>query len=212
MSDRLATELRRLFGDPPEAPRAVVRLQVGSGQDLAAGRDEADRLVDAGAELVVLDSEGASPSVLAAVAVLLDLEPIAVLPPTSAPEWKPRLLEVRTALTRVRVHRFEPELIVKELDDPVLSRLVGLLDRLTARQTPVLLGGGTAVAAAALVVCRLRPGSVDFLLAGSSPADRVGGLALAATPLRPLLDLGLGTGSADIAVAVVRAGLEQLGA
>ena len=49
-----------MFGDPPVAPRAVMRVQVSSGQGLEAGRDEADRFVDAGAELVVLDSDGAS--------------------------------------------------------------------------------------------------------------------------------------------------------
>jgi NaMN:DMB phosphoribosyltransferase len=76
----------------------------------------------------------------------------------------------------------------------------------------VLLGGGTALAAAALLTVRLRPAAKGYLLAGSEPTDKVGALALAATQLTPLLDLGLDTGSADIAVAVVRAGLEQLGA
>jgi nicotinate-nucleotide--dimethylbenzimidazole phosphoribosyltransferase len=210
--NRLETELRRVFGDPLESPRAVIRVQVASGQGLQAGRDEADRFVDAGAELIVLDSEGASPAVLAAVAVLLDLEPVAVLPPTASPEWKSQLLEVRDAVKRASPHRFEPEQVVEQLDDPVLGRLVGLLDRLTDRRTPLLLGGGTAVAAAALVTIRMRPSAKDYLLAGSMPNAKVGALALAATQLTPLLDLGLDAGGADIAVAVVRAGLEQLGA
>ena len=45
---RLVGELRRVFGDPPVAPRAVVRVEVGAGQGLAEARAEADRLVDAG--------------------------------------------------------------------------------------------------------------------------------------------------------------------
>lgn len=210
--NRLAEELHRVFGDPPQAPRAVMRVQVSSGQGLAAGRDEADRFVDAGAELVVLDSEGSSTGVLAVAAALLDLEPVAVLPPTAAPGWKDQLLEVRTALRLVGDHRFDPEQLVEAVGDPALGRLMGLLDRLTDRRTPVLLGGGTALAVAALLVTRLRPQARDLMLAGSQPADPVGLLALTATQLVPLLDLGLTSGSADVAVAVVRAGLEQLGA
>jgi len=189
-----------------------MRVQVSTGQGLAAGREEADRFVDAGAELIVLDSDGVSPAVLAAVAAMLDLEPVAVLPPTVSPDWKDQLLEVRSALRTASTHRFEPELVVEQLDDPALGRLVGLVDRLTDRRTPVLIGGGVAVAAAALLTCRIRPAARDYLLAGSQPVDKVGALALAACQLTPLLDLGLDSGSADIAVAVVRAGLEQLGA
>jgi nicotinate-nucleotide--dimethylbenzimidazole phosphoribosyltransferase len=210
--NRLSAELRRVFGDPVESPRAVMRVQVSSGQGLSSGREEADRFVDAGAELVVLDSDGASPAVLAAVAAMLDLEPVAVLPPTSSPGWKEQVVQVRSALRTAAAHRFEPELVVEQLGDPVLGRLVGLLDRLTDRRTPVLLGGGTAVAAAALLTTRLRPAATDYLLAGSQPVDQVGVQALAACRLTPLLDLGLDTGGADIAAAVVRAGLEQLGA
>ena len=203
---RLNDELVRVFGDPPVAPRAVVRVQVGSGQGLDAGREEADRLVDAGAELVVIDSDGASAAVLATVAALLDLEPVGVVARTATAEWKAQVIEVRTALRLASVYRFDPERIVEELADPALGRLVGLLDRLTERHTPVLLGGGTATAVAALVACRIQPE------ARSMPADKAGAQALAATRLQPLLDLGLTVGSADIAVTVVRAGLDQLGA
>jgi nicotinate-nucleotide--dimethylbenzimidazole phosphoribosyltransferase len=210
--NRLSEELTRVFGDPPVAPRAVMRVQVSSGQGLEAGRDEADRFVDAGAELVVLDSDGVSTGVLAAAAALLDLEPVTVLPPTSATGWKDQLLEVRNALRAAAQHRFDPEQLVAAVHDPALGRLMGLLDRLTDRRTPVLLGGGTALAVAALLVTRLRPESRALMIAGSQPTEPVGVLALTATQLVPLLDLGLATGSADVAVSVVRAGLEQLGA
>lgn len=209
---RLTEELLRVFGDPPVAPRAVVRVQVGSGQGLEAGREEADRLVDAGAELVVIDSDDASPAVLATVAALLDLEPVAVVPPGPTAEWKQHVVEVRTALRLAVTYRFDPERVVAELADPTLGRLVGLLDRLTERHTPVLLGGGTATAVAALVACRIQPEAGRYLLAGSMPPDKAGSLALMATPLKALIDLGLTVGSADVAVAVVRAGLDQLGA
>jgi NaMN:DMB phosphoribosyltransferase len=96
--------------------------------------------------------------------------------------------------------------------DGGLGRLVGMLDRLTERRTPVLLGGGTATATAALAVCRARPEAGQWLLAGSNPDDRQARRALTEAGLTPLLDLGLGPMGADVAVAVVRAGLEALGA
>lgn len=201
--NRLAQELRRVFGDPPSYPRAVVRIQVGDGQGLAAGREEGDRLVDAGCELVVLDSDLATPAVRACLAALLGLEPVEVTD-RQAPDWAAEVVAVRALLRATR----DPE----RLADGGLGRLVGLLEQLTARRTPVLLGGGTATATAALAVCTRQPGAERWLLAGSAPDDQVAARALAQAGLVPLLDLGLGTTGADVAVAVVRAGLESLGA
>ncbi|MCW2584896.1 MAG: hypothetical protein JWN55_412, partial [Frankiales bacterium] len=58
----------------------------------------------------------------------------------------------------------------------------------------------------------LEPGAARWWLAGSAPGEEAGRAALSAVGLTPLLDLGLTTGAADVAVAVVRTGLEQLGA
>ena len=201
--NRLHAELRRVFGEPPVAPRAVVRLQVGEGAGEDAGRVEADRLVDAGCELVVIDSDPAPPAVLAALAALLGLEPVDVAD-RSAPTWADDVVAVRALLRGSR----DPAVLA----DGALARLIGLLDRLTERRTPVLLGSGTATATAALAVCTRRPGAAQWLLAGSAPSSPHARRALQQAGLTPLLDLGLGTTGADVAVAVVRAGLESLGA
>ncbi len=211
---RLAAELRRVFGDPPQSPQAVVRVQIGSGHGFDAGREEADRLVDAGVELVVIDSDGPSTAALCAIAVLLDLEPVAVIG-TAAPDgpgpWREQVVAVRDLVRSTRAVARDVPRLVELLDDPAFGRLVGVLDRLAARRTPALLGGGTGTAAAALVVSRLQPGADRWWLAGSVPVEASGGLALTAAGLSPLLDLNLGPGSADLAIALVRAGLEQLG-
>lgn len=209
---RLDDELKRVFGDPPVSPRAVVRVQVAEGRGLEAGWEEADRFVDAGADLVVLDSEVNGPAPLAAIALLLSLEPVGVVGTTSAPGWKEQVLGVRDAMRLGRSHVMDPIALVDALGDPAFGRVVGLLDRLAERQTPVLLGGGTSTAAAALVASRIQLGGLMWWLAGSAPATAAGTSALTGTGLSPLLDLGLTHSSADIAAAVVRAGLEALGA
>ena len=212
---RLDNELRRVFGDPPELPRAVVRVQVGDGQGLAAGQAEADRFVNAGADLMVLDAAAPGPAALAAVAVYLGLEPVAVVGTTATAataDWKERVVAVRDLLRVARPYALDPPALVEALGDPLLGRVIGLLDRLSARRTPVVLGGSTTTVAAALVVQHLQPSAERWWIAGSAPVDGAGALALAAVGLSPLLDLDLQTGGADLAVALVRAGLEQLGA
>ena len=190
-----------------------MRVQVASGQGLEAGRAEADRFVDAGADLVVLDSALVSPAALAAVAAVLDLDPVGVVGTGSAAgdpvAWRAQVVAVRDLLRTARTQVHDPAVLAA---DPALGRLVGLLDQLAERHTPVLIGGGTATAAAALLAQRLRPGAARWWLAGSVPTHPAGRLALTAVGLTPLLDLGLTDSSADVAVAVVRTGLELLGA
>jgi NaMN:DMB phosphoribosyltransferase len=210
--NRLDDELKRVFGDPPESPRAVVRVQVSEGRGLEAGWEEADRFVDAGADLVVLDSEITGPAPLAAIGLLLSLEPVGVVGTASAPGWKEQVVGVRDAMRLGRSHVMEPIALVEALGDPAFGRVVGMLDRLAERQTPVLLGGGTSTASAVLVASRIQFGGLMWWLAGSAPTTAAGASALTGAGLTPLLDLGLTHSSADIAVAVVRAGLEALGA
>ena len=207
---RLTTELTRVFGDPPVAPRAVVRVEIGSGQGLEAGREEGDRLVDAGAELVVLDAPGVTAGVLTALAVVLDLEPVAVVGTAEADDWREQVVAVRGLVRTARPLLGNLEALLDALADPALARATGLLERLADRRTPVLCGGGATAAAAALLASRTAP--TTWWLAGSTPVLPAAAKAWRSLGHEPLLDLGLTVGSADAAVAVVRAGLELLGA
>ena len=207
--NRLHAELHRVFGDPPVSPRAVMRVQIAGGQGLAAGREEADRFVDAGADLVVLDSDVRSSAAFAALGAVLDLDAVAVIGTTPYDGWHAQVVEVRDLLRTAKAHVFDPEFLA---DDDVLGRVVGVLHQLAVRRTPVLLGGGTTAAIGALLAQRILPGAEQLWLAGSQPLDQAGRLALTGLGLTPLLDLGLDQGSADLAVGLVRTGLEQLGA
>jgi nicotinate-nucleotide--dimethylbenzimidazole phosphoribosyltransferase len=209
--NRLDATLTRVFGDPPVAPRAVVRIQVASGQGLVAGRQEADRLVDAGCELVVLDSDATTPGVRACLAALLALEPTEVTDRAAA-DWAEQVVAVRALLRAARPVADDPVALLEAVDDPALGRLVGLVAGLAERRTPVLVGSGTATAAGVLVASRLQPDLDRWLIVGSAPQEPAASQVYLMVGLDPLLELGLTTGSADIAAALVRAGLDHLGA
>ena len=210
MTGRLASELARVFGDPLVPPRAVVRVQVGEGRGLAAGREEADRLVDAGADLVVLDAATRGPGPLVVLALLLDLDPVTAVGTTTDEGWRELVLDVRSTLRTARPFLGDPEGLLAHLDDGALGRVVGLLERLGSRRTAVLVGGGTTAAAAALVASRLAPAATERWLPGSVPLHAPAAQAWRSLGLTPLLDLGLGEGNVDVAAAVVRVGLEQI--
>jgi nicotinate-nucleotide--dimethylbenzimidazole phosphoribosyltransferase len=206
---RLDAELRRVFGDPPVHPRAVMRVEVGTGQGYDEARTEADRMVDAGAELVVLDATGSRPPVLAALAAVLDLEPVAVVGTQPHDGWREQVVAVRDLVRTAKPLVADVPALLAHLDDPALTRTTGLLAAFADRRTPVLCGGGTTAAAAALLADKVAENR--WWLAGSVPALPAAAAAWTRIGIDPLLDLGLTDGSADIAVSVVRAGLEQLG-
>lgn len=206
---RLAAELSRVFGDPLVPPRAVVRVQVGDGRGLAAGRDEADRLVDAGADLVVLDADTRAAGPLVALALLLDLDPVTAVGTAVDDGWRELVLEVRSTLRTSRPFLGDPEGLLEHLGDGALGRVVGLLERLGSRRTAVLVGGGTTAAAGALLASRLAPAAAERWLPGSVPLHAPAAQAWRSLGLTPLLDLGLGPEAVDVAAAVVRAWLQH---
>ena len=171
------------------------------------GRQEADRLVDGGADLVVLDAV-TSPAASAAVAVLLDLEPVAAIGTAATDDWAARVVALRDTLRRVRPHAHDPDQLLVALDDPVLARTTALLDGLSIRQTPVLLGDCATVAAAALLAVRRCPGAASRWLASGAPDDPAGRAALQELALTPLLDLGLRGDASRYALALLREAVE----
>lgn len=205
---RLGEELERLLGWPPVAPAQVRALHLAGGAGLAAGRAEADALADSGVDLVLLDADGDPVIAVVAIAVLLDLEPVAALGTQPTPEWAGQVVRIRTGLTAARQHLADPAQLV---GDGLLGRLTGLLEGCAARRTPVVLGGGTLVAAAALVAHRLAPAAPRWWLAGERATSVAGRAAFSAVGLEPLLDIGVTAGGPQLTWALLRAGIETAG-
>ena len=173
---------------PPHAPKVPKRLDVTTGEGVAAARAEADALADSGVDLLALEASGDDTAALVVICALLDLEPVAAVGTSTAPGWAERLVAVRDGLRAARHHVGDPERLVA---DPALGRATGLLAQAALRRTPVVLGDSAVVAAAALAAERLEPDARHWWLASSRPASSAARLALADLPLEPLLDLGL---------------------
>jgi len=202
---RLGAEVQRLFGWPPSGPNQVRSLLVTAGEGLAAGRAEADALVDSGVDLLVLEGSGRPDRGLAVVAVLLDLEPVQAVGTAGGPGWAAQVVAVRELARQLRPGAQDPALLVT---DPVLGRLTGLLQRCGERRTPVLLGSDVLVLAAAVTAARLSTQASTWWLAGSRPTTGAGRAALGALGLEPLLDLGVQVGGAPLALGLLRGAVD----
>lgn len=193
---RLAPHLERLG----PAPVTVVR---------AGATADADRLVDSGADLVLVEAGGPDAPALAVLAALLDLDPVSAAGTDGAVGWAALVAEVRDGLRAARPHRGDPDALVDAVGASEVQGLARLLTGLARRDTPALLSGVTGVLAAALVAERVTPGTSARLLAADTCARPAGRQALAALRLEPLLDLRLpGPGAAGLALGVLQGGRE----
>lgn len=194
---------------PPAAPSSVQRVRPGAG--LQAGVKEADRLADAGADLVVLTSDDDPVPGVAVAAALLDLEPVAAVGTAGQADWAALTVGVRDGLRRARAHLGDPVELLEAAGSPAVGFAAGLLAQCAVRRTPVLLDGSPVVCGAALVAERLAPGGSLWWLAGAAPPNPAAARALADLDLAPLLDLRLGGPlGAELALTVLLQAVEHV--
>ena len=194
---------------PPRRPARVVRP--GPAHGLEEGAAVADALVDEGADLVVVPGGGPTGPALAALAVLLDLEPVGAVGTTAVPGWAALVGQVRDGLRAGRDSRGDPARLLEVLEATELAGLTGTITRCVARRTPVLLSGAADVWAAALLAERRTPGTWTGLLAGCSPPPGAAALARAELGLAPVLDLHLAAPEgAELALGVLLGGIDLL--
>ena len=192
---------------PPAPPARIGRPDAVEGVD--AGVDAADRLVDGGADLLVLAGGGPPGPALALLAVLLDLEPVAAVGTGSVPGWAGLVGTVRDGLRAARPHLGDPDQLLLVTGAAEVAGLAGVLLQAAVRRTPVLLSGAPDVWAAAVLAERTAPGTAAWLLAGCSPAGGGAAAAVSELGLEPLLDLRVARPEgADLALALLLPAVE----
>lgn len=189
---------------PPHRPAHVVAVGLQEGGSVDGGRSRADSLVDAGADLLVLQGAAGGVEGLLVAATLLDLEPVRAVGTAPGSDWMRQTVAVRDGLRTARAHRADPAGLLTAIGAGAVAQGAGLLAQAATRRTPVLLDGSTLVAAAALCAARLAPGASAWWLAGSAPPVPAAVEAHRELNLPTLLDLGLpGPEGADIARSVL---------
>lgn len=176
---------------PPHVPREPRTVVLDSGAGLDAGRERADALVDAGADLLVVGATGDPVPGLVVAAALLRLEPVAAVGTAAGPAWAEQVVAVRTRLPAARPHLGDPVALLDAVGSSTVAELAGLLAQAAARRTPVVVDGSMPAIAAALVADRLAPGTHRWLLAATTPVTPAAARALSDLRLEPLLDLGI---------------------
>ena len=104
--------------------------------------------------------------------------------------WMQAVASIRDALRRVGSHFPDASDVLREVGDPALAAVTGMLVQAAARRTPVLLDGVTS-GAAALLAHDLAPGADRWWLASHRspwPAHR---LALERLDLEPMVDFAV---------------------
>jgi nicotinate-nucleotide--dimethylbenzimidazole phosphoribosyltransferase len=180
-------------------------------QAMKAGSDEVDRLIDAGTDLLALAGSDET-AALITIGVLTKLDAAAILGlPTELDDdtWMRECANLRDRMREVRPHLGEQADFLRALDAPVIAYLVGAISRARSRNTPVLVDG-LAATAAALIAQRSDSKLPEWMLLAQRTAHAAFQPAADRLALEPLLDLGLldesGTASV-LALPIVRASL-----
>ncbi|MEV0397176.1 nicotinate-nucleotide--dimethylbenzimidazole phosphoribosyltransferase [Polymorphospora rubra] len=216
-------------GDTPELVQARVRagtrdLTVGPALTrdevvaaVAVGIDTADRLVDAGAGLLVTGDMGIANTTPAAalVAAFTGADPLDVTGRGTGIDdgtYARKVAVVRAALARHTPDPADPVGVLAAVGGLEHAALAGFVLAGAARRVPVLVDGVIA-ASGALAAAALAPDARGAMVAGHRSAEPGATVALRHLGLTPLLDLGmrLGEGSgAMLAVPVVAAAVRVL--
>lgn len=179
----------------------VARVTVAGPSDVSAGVAVVDRLVDSGTRLLVVEGADTA-AAFVVLAALLDLEPVAAVGTAPSAGWSQQLVAVRDGLARTRAYVGDPERLLEVAGEPGV--LAGALAQAAVRRTPVLLDGSAQVAAALLIADRIAPGVAAWCTATTTPATPGAVAALHDLGVEPLLDLGLTSRGAALALSLLR--------
>jgi nicotinate-nucleotide--dimethylbenzimidazole phosphoribosyltransferase len=175
----------------------------------------ADDEIDAGTDLLIVGNLGAGSTTIAAAAisVLTATEPVKVIGRGGRPiddlAWMHKVAAVRDLRRRAWPHRSDQLELLAAIDGADLGLLAGLLLRASARQTPVLLDG-VAAAAAALIANTVTIFAARWWQAAQLTGEPAQAVALRELRLDPVVDFAMATGDGAgglVALGVLRAAL-----
>lgn len=179
------------------------------------GAAAADREVDYGAELLIVGNLGAGSTTVAAAAisVLTSTEPAKVIGRGGRPiddlMWMRKVAAVRDARRQAWPVRADPIEVLSRIDGADIAFLAGLLLRASARQTPVLLDGVVA-AAAALVANTATVLASRWWQVAQLTGEPAQAVAAQALRLDPIVDFAMAGGDGTgglVALGLLRAAL-----
>ena len=204
----ISRKVRRATADLADGPAMSTEE---ARKAVAIGIEVADRLIDAGADLVLTGDMGIGNTTPSAALIAAFTNTPAAVVTGRGTGVDDETLARKTAVVARATER------VKDVTDPIEllaevgglehAGLAGLIIGCAAHRVPVILDGVIA-GSAALVAQRIAPTSIDYCLAGHRSVEPGHVTALAQLGLRPLvdLDLRLGEGSgAALAVPLVQA-------
>ncbi|WP_460603344.1 nicotinate-nucleotide--dimethylbenzimidazole phosphoribosyltransferase [Jatrophihabitans fulvus] len=189
-----------------------------AGAAFEAGVAAADDAAESGVDLLLVTASAPDEVANAVVVSLLcAVEPTALLPrggrAVDTAGWIRRAGTLRDARHAAADLRTDPDALLRHLQDPGLAGVTGLLAAATARRTPVVLDGASAVVAALLVADVARRATRWWLVADTDD-DPVHTRAVSELEHEPVLRLdrrGDGT-AAVLCVPVLRASAEHAAA
>jgi len=193
----ISRKVRRATADLAEGP-AMTRAE--ATEAIAVGIQIADRLIDAGADLLLTGDMGIGNTTPSAALIAAFTEASADLVTGRGTGVDDETLARKTAVVKRATDRVagieDPVELLAEVGGLEHAGLAGLILGAAARGVPVLLDGVIA-GSAALVAAALCPAALEHALAGHTSAEPGHGIALRALGLRPLLglDLRLGEGT-----------------
>jgi nicotinate-nucleotide--dimethylbenzimidazole phosphoribosyltransferase len=200
--------------------QATIRIErltdaASLGAAVEQGAALADDEIDAGTDLLIVGNLGAGSTTIAAVtiAVLTATEPAKAVGRGGRPiddlAWMQKVAAVRDARRRGWPYRTDAMELLARVDGADIALLSGLLLRAAARQTPVLLDGVVA-AAAALVANTATVIAPRWWQAAQLTGEPAQEVALRALPLEPIVDFAMATGDGTgglVALGLLRAAL-----
>lgn len=198
----LVMDLARMHG----VATRVIPVPVDASLAFDAGRDAADREVDAGADLVIpvlLDADALT-SAAALVGLFTRIDASGVTEFASGgddADWMARCADVRDAMRAGRSSMGDPIAVLTDIDAGPLAALTGVLLQSAARATPAMIDGPIACAAA-LVASRTARAATSWWVAASSSGHRALARGLDHLEIPIVTDLGIAD---DAGVAAVTA-------